>query len=200
MGIEFNLDGSGSIALTEKCSDIDEFTKAVRSPSSGLLAQHLAHCPACRKVALDAVKALVSTGDPLEPPAPIKALASKIASSGEEKPNRITVHVKKGRVHEVEGGEYESFRGKRRIKLSNPAKPYPVVFDFEFEARESFLRIIPKEESDAFVTVKRRGGEPVGKPLKHSPTFPALETGRYLLSFTGKGGERQIALELRLDE
>ncbi|MBL4890024.1 MAG: hypothetical protein JKX97_08415 [Candidatus Lindowbacteria bacterium] len=196
MEIKFNREKR--FALTEKCKDVDGFIKSVRGGNQKDLADHLAKCPTCRKVALDAVSALMSEGLEMEPPAIVKKIAKRVMHEGGAQDKILAILCVDGKIDEVQGGEYRIAEQKHRVSFVYEKEPYPFQLDIELDELKMIVKVHTKNPTDAVANLSSKASGPVSLPrkLQHSVTWPNQDPGRYDLKITGKNGSSAVSLHV----
>lgn len=201
MPVKINLNSGNSLGLTESCADIRGFMKAVSSRRREDLVDHLAACPACRKVACDTILALFSDGDPRENPAVIEKIETAASSGGADEELFIAVRAAPGRILETTGppSELSAKSDRARFRMSLGAEA--IVVEVEAGPAAFQIRLSSQTKSDA-VAIMKLAGAPILPPrrLVGSISWPGLAAGEYQLGVAGREGRRDIFIKLALKQ
>jgi len=195
--MKVKLRGLDSLKLTEKCVDAFEFISAVKSNNPTALEKHISHCPACRKVALDAIKALSSSGIP-DKEASVSGKKVSADDSGIEYSINIAVGIGKNGIDFFEGGEFKRINKNSGVRLVIENSPYQSKIEIEAEDAVFVLRMIPGKKTDAVVVLKNVAGEIIEAPKRFESTVSwiGVKTGSYHLIVCGKEGQMSIRIKL----
>lgn len=198
--MKFNFTRADSIALTARCADRAGFMKSMKSSGSADLAHHIATCPACRRVALDALHALTSSGLALEPPAILRKLARKILSDAASEEMRIVVTAADGRIRSIRGIAIENFSPASRIRFPLASKPVQLQLEVELDGEIFALRMIAGEVTDAVAVLKDAARKPLSaaRRLEGIASWPGLRPGRYRMTIAGREGSLDFVLDLAM--
>lgn len=168
---------SSSIALTDRCINIREFMLLLADGNgSTSLSNHLKKCQTCRKVAADAVKALISEGVPFEVNPGLKKLAAKLIDQ-DDGDEEIALAV-------------AATKDAPPVKLSPSVRSYEVQLSVELAEGGFLLRANAKNAEGAIATLKNPGGQLCAPPrrIDSGLWWPALAAGTYRLKISGKEG------------
>ncbi len=198
--MEIKLRGLDALGLTETCSDIEGFMRAVREKGSPALAEHIARCPSCRKVAADAIRALASDGIPGEPPS-ADGTAGSPAGTAPEGPVEVVARSLPGGEIRAAGAPFEVIGRGPALRLSPPA-PFPARLEIECLEGRYLLRLLPVQRiRGAIVVLRDDRDEPCAPPrrLESTISWSALPPGCYRLAIASPEAKSEMILRLVVD-
>lgn len=198
MAIKFRVDRG--LGLTERCHDLAGFMELLRRGEAAILAGHLEHCRACRVVARDAIRGLVSEGAPFEPPVPLKRSAERILRKIEATETAVSIEVAatSAGLRTVSGTEHVIAADRKLARCSPAAGGYGLIMEIETIEGVFLLRVRSLRPRDGVAVLKAADGIPVApaRRIENPLAWSALRPGRYLLTIAGAAEIVTIGLQL----
>lgn len=194
MGINFRVPHGQGIRLSERCRNRDEFADSLKKRDFGALGRHLMACPACRKVAVDSLKALSSEGIVFQQSKKVSTAEEGAVANASTEVESINIFISKGKIDSVSVEGFERFaRGAGvRWNIENPVK---IVLEIESFEGKFVLRA---KGTGAGIALRRRGVRPQeeARPLEGTLFWPAMEVGIFSLIIVSSAGEKAFLMKV----
>lgn len=198
MSVRISVSRHASLGLTERCRNAREFIASVGAGSASRLAEHLRDCPACRKVAIDALAALVSEGDPLRPSGRTVKEARRILDRlGLLDAPVFAIHSRGGAIVKLQGPGFEL--RKTTLATARWKGPfYSLTLLVETAGDRFIVRLQSSGCEVAVAALKGADGKPARPPrqMRAQVAWTGLEAGRYGITVAGVEGCQECRLKL----
>lgn len=198
MSLRFSVSRNASLGLTARCRDAREFIVAVGTGNAGRLADHVRGCPACRKVAIDALAALVSEGDPLRPSGrTVKAARQILDRLGLLDAPAFSIHSRGGVIVKLQGPGVE-LRKPAVAAARWKGTVYELILLVETTGERFLVKLQSSGREVAVAALKGMDGKLVRPPrqLRTQVAWTGLPPGRYRITVAGDEGCQECRLVL----